>query len=662
MQQLVMLLNAGQFQQLEAQARGLIAEHPQFGPGWKILALAIHHQGGNALAEFHRAAQLLPKDHESHLNLANALMGVGQPEEAARCYRRALKLKPNDGQAHCGLGNALMATGKPDEALLCHQRAMRLEPDSFRAHYNLANALCNLGRHAEAKAGYRRATELAPDFAEAHYNLGNVLQDLGEFDASAASLRRALEIRPDFLDAHNNLGHVLSDLGQVEAAMASFRRALEIEPDNLDARSNRLFTACLIADQSPAQMLAEAQEFGRLAAKAARPYSSWCNDPDPERRLRIGFVSGDLRNHPVGYFAHSVLASLASQASGRLELHAYYNNTRADALTGKIKACCRGWHPVKALSDPVLAEKIRADRIDILFDLSGHTSFNRLSMFAWKPAPVQVAWLGYFATTGVGAIDYIVADPWTLPESEAASFIEKIWRLPETRLCFTRPDANLEVAPLPALVNGCPTFASFNTLAKMNDAVVALWARVLAEVPSSRLFLKAKQLADPSARTGVIERFAARGIDCGRLILEGPSPRDEYLATYRRVDIALDPFPFTGGTTTAEALWMGVPVLTLTGKSFLSRQGLGLLMNAGLPEWIAADEDDYVAKAVAQAGDPGGLSGLRAGLRQRVVASPLFDASRFAHHLDEALRNMWREWCRGQSRKDPTGPAGNLSN
>jgi FkbM family methyltransferase len=266
-------------------------------------------------------------------------------------------------------------------------------------------------------------------------------------------------------------------------------------------------------------------------------------------------------------------------------------------------------------------------------------------MFALKPAPVQVSWLGYFATTGVAEIDYLIADPWTLPESEEINFTEKIWRLPETRLCFTVPDVVLEVAPLPAIGSGYITFACFNNLTKMNDAVVALWARVLAAVPNSRLFLKAKQLNIEAVRQSTFERFAAHGIAAERLILEGPAPRAEYLAAYQRVDIALDPFPYTGGTTTAEALWMGVPVLTLAGKSFLSRQGVGLLMNTGLSEWVAEDHDDYIARAVSHASDLQVLSLLRGGLRQQVLASPIFDAQRFAEHFEAALRGMWQAWC-----------------
>ena len=269
-------------------------------------------------------------------------------------------------------------------------------------------------------------------------------------------------------------------------------------------------------------------------------------------------------------------------------------------------------------------------------------------MFAWKPAPLQATWIGYFATTGVSAIDYFIADPWTLPQSEEVNFTEKVWRLPETRFCFTAPDVDVEVSPLPALDTGHITFGCFNHLAKMNDRVVALWANVLASVPDSRLFLKSVQIGDASVRQAIVARFAANGVAADRLVLEGRSPLAEYLAAYQRVDIALDPFPYTGGATTAQSLWMGVPVLTLAGKSLVSRQGLGLLMNVGLPEWIAADAPDYVARAVSHARDLQRLASLRSTLRNRALASPIFDAPRFANHFAGALRGMWKEWCRQQ--------------
>jgi len=282
--------------------------------------------------------------------------------------------------------------------------------------------------------------------------------------------------------------------------------------------------------------------------------------------------------------------------------------------------------------------------VHVLLDLSGHTIHNRLPMFAYQPAPVQASWLGYLATTGVAAIDYLIADSWTLPTTDEASFTEKIWRLPETYLCFTPPEVEVAVSPLPALTEGCVTFGSFNSLTKMTDEVVALWARVLAAVPGSRLYLKTRQLKESAIRQSIIECYAAHGIESDQLILEDVVPgRAEHLATYHRVDIALDPFPYPGITTSAEALWMGVPVLTLAGGRFLSRQGVGLLMNTGLPEWVASDPDDYVARAALHAGDLQGLAALRASLRDRFLASPICDAKRFARHFELALEGMWKK-------------------
>jgi predicted O-linked N-acetylglucosamine transferase (SPINDLY family) len=382
-----------------------------------------------------------------------------------------------------------------------------------------------------------------------------------------------------------------------------------------------------------------------LAARNAHPFTNWSNTPEIGRRLRVGLLSGDLRSHPVGFFVESILAALAANASGQLQLMVYSTNFLTDGVTERIKATCHGWRCVAGLTDRSLAQLIRDDGIDILIDLSGHTAYNRLPMFAWKPAPVQVSWLGYFATTGVAAMDYLIADPWTLPQSEESNFTEKIWRMPETRLCFTAPDVDTQVAASPALANGYITFGCFNNLAKMNDAVVALWARILVAMPDSRLLLKAKQLGEASVRARTFERFAAQGIAADRLVPDSYSAREHYLKAYRQIDIALDPFPFTGGTTTAEALWMGVPVLSLTGESFIARQGIGLLMNAGLPDWIAADADDYVARAVRHASDVQRLATLRSGLRQQVLHSPIFDAPRFARHFEAALRGMWTHWC-----------------
>lgn len=712
--QLIALFNAGQYAELEARARTLVAQYPGSGFAWKVLGTALITQGKDGLQPLQQAVSLMPADAEAHSNLGNALKDASRLEEAVVSHRRALVIKPDFAVAHYNLGIALKDLGQLDEAVVSYRRALSFNPGFVDAHYNLGIALKDLGQLDEAAASYRQALALKPDYITAHYNLGMVLRDLGQLDEAITSYRWALALQPDYADAHgnlaialadqgkltesaaahrqalalkpdlpevhNNLGNVLKDLGKVDEAMASYhhalqlkpdwadvynnlgnvhkdrgqfaqaiasyRRALEIEPDFAVACGNLLFTHNYMPDQSPDMLLSEARHYGELVARHARPYTQWPHLPDAQRTLRVGLVSGDFNQHPVGYFIEGVLAALAAQSAGDLQVFAYANQLRDDALTERIKASCHGWCSAAGLSDQRLAERIRDDGIDILIDLSGHTAHGRLPMFAWRPAPIQVTWLGYFATTGVAEIDYLIADPWTLPASEEAHFTEAIWRLPDTRLCFTPPDVDVAVSTLPALANGYVTFGCFNNLSKMNDAVVALWSRVLQAVAGSRLFLKASQLDDAAVCQSVQDRFAAHGVAPERLILEGQSPRAAYLAAYGRVDIALDPFPFTGGATSAESLWMGVPVLTLAGDRFVSRQGLGLMTNAGLPQWVAQDADDYVARAVSHASDLPGLATLRCGLRQQMQTSPIFDAGRFAQAFQLALRGMWAEWLR----------------
>jgi predicted O-linked N-acetylglucosamine transferase (SPINDLY family) len=577
-------------------------------------------------------------------NLGAVQRKLGRFKDSAASFRRAVAADPEDALAHNNLGATLRTLGQLTEAVDSYRQALEIRPDFIEAHHNLGNLLSDLGEADLAVASYRQALEINPNFAESLTAMGAAFQTQGRFDEAVECHRRALAIKPDYAQAHSNLGNALQDLGQLESSLKSTRRALELQPDFTEAHNSLLFAHNYLADQPVAQLLTEARRFGEVVARHARPALAWRNTPDPQRRLRVGLVSGDFCIHPVGYFLEAVMAAVACSAAS-LELFAYPTRTCDDELSQRLKACCRAWHPLVGLSDEHAAELIRDDGIDVLIDLSGHTAFNRLPVFAWKPAPVQLSWLGYFATTGVQAIDYLLADPWTLPAGEESSFTEKIWRLPETRLCFTPPRTDVSVSPLPALSNGYVTFGCFNNLTKMNDGVVELWAQVLSAVPDSHLFLKARQLQHASAQREVMARFAAHGIEAGRLILEDYVPRGNYLAAYQRVDIALDPFPYPGGTTTVEALWMGVPVLTLAGERFLSRQGVGLMMNAGLPEWIASNPGDYLARAVAHAGDLQKLSALRAGLRPQVLASPVFDAPRFAGHFETALRGMWQAWC-----------------
>lgn len=438
------------------------------------------------------------------------------------------------------------------------------------------------------------------------------------------------------------MGNVLKDLGRVEEAIPCYQKAIAIEPDNASVRSGLLFAQNYLSDQPGEVLLRDAREYGELASRQARSFTSWTSPTEKGKMLRVGLVSGDFCRHPAGYFVENVMAGISRRSPPNIELYGYASHFKEDDLTQRVRANCAGWKVLAGIADEQAAKMIHDDQIDILIDLSGHTAHHRLSMFAWRPAPVQLTWLGYFATTGLTQIDYLIADDWSLPESEEVNFVEKIWRLPGTRLCFTPPQDDVSVNELPALANGFVTFGCFNHLGKMNDAVVALWARVLHASPGSRLFLKSPPLAQAGVREAIVGRFDRHGIEAGRLTFEGISSRKVYLEASWRVDIALDPFPYPGGATSAESLWMGVPVLTMAGTRFLSRQGSGILNAVGLADWIAADEEDYVLRAGKHASDITALASLRKGLRTKALASPLFDADQFAAHFEAAMLEIWK--------------------
>lgn len=593
-----------------------------------------------------KAVELEPDSPVALSNLGVVLRRQGKYADALNCFDRAVALNPGFSEAYLNSGTVHMALGQFDRALLAYQKALAINPQSAEAHSNCGAVLIRLERSTEAEQSLLKALSINPNLATALNNLGLVLSTTRRMGESVTYFERAIEVKPDYVDAYANLGGVLKDLGRLKEALRTLRQAVAIDPHCLIAHSNLLLVGSYTSEQPVQLLLSSARQYGETVAHIAKPYVDWQNTRKAERTLRIGLVSGDFCCHPVGYFLDSVLAQLTSFEAPKLEVFAYACRQSDDVMSRRLHSYCASWQSVVGLSDEEFARLVHdEDHIDILIDLAGHTANNRLAMFAWKPAPVQVTWLGYFATTGVAAIDYILADPWTLPIDQETNFTERVWRLPETRLCFTPPDVMIEVNPLPALSLGFITFGCFNNLSKMNDEVVRIWAQILTAVPSSRLFLKYQQLGDVSLRQDTLARFASYGVVADRLILEDYGPRAEYLAAYHRVDICLDPFPFPGGTTTAESLWMGVPVLTLAGESFLSRQGVGLLMNAGLSEWIAHDVKDYVDRAIYHAGQLLKLSTVRNQLRQQVLASPIFNAERFANHFETALRTMWRVWC-----------------
>ena len=597
---------AQNFERAETRAKALTRDFPGHPFGWKVLGAVFSVTGRfeASLTPMRAAIALRPDDAETFKNIAISLVKLRRSVEGEEACRNAIRLAPGYAQAHLNLGNALI----------------------------------DLGRMTEAEASYREAVRLQPGYAEAHGNLGNALKFLGRFTQAEASYREAIRLNPGDAHAHNNLGDVFKDLCRLTEAEAYYRKAIDLKPNYPEARSNLLFCLNYIESLPPGDALAEARrQASAISAMAEPKFTAWHAEPDPAR-LRVGFVSGDLINHPVGYFAEGVMRHLDQS---RFELVAFPTTPKVDDLTHRLQSLCQGWLPLFGKNDQEAASLIHQQGVHVLIDLSGHTADNRLPVFAHRPAPVQVSWLGYFATTGLPEMDYFVGDAHMAPEQEGRHFSETLWALPETWLCLTPPGQSVAIARTPASRNGFITFGCQGNLSKMNDAVIKLWARVLVRVPNSKLFLKSKQLADAQVVAETERRFAARGVSADRLILEGPSTRADYFEAYNRIDMVLDTFPYPGGTTSVDALWMGVPVLTLEGDRFLSRLGESIARNALQSDWIARGHDDYVEKAAAFAADLEGLAARRETLRDRVLRTPLFDTRRFAGHFGDALWGMW---------------------
>ena len=597
-----------------------------------------------AIACYRRALELKPRYAEAHNNLGLALSDQGKLDEAVACYRRALELWPTFAGAHSNLGNALKDQGKFDEAIACYRRALELKPDFAEAYNSLGNALNDQGKLDEAVACCRRATEFKPDYAEAHNNLGNALKGQGKLDDAVACYRRALELNPDFAGAHSNLGSALKGQGNLNEAIACYRRALELMPDFVNAHSNLVFTQVFCPGYDAQTLYEEHRRWNQQhAVPLAKFIQPHLNDRSPDRRLRIGYVSPDFRSHPVGLF---LLPLLESHDHGSFEIFCYASVRIPDAMTDRCHAHADAWRDVLDLSDKQVARVIRQDQVDILVDLAMHTGDNRLLVFARKPAPVQITYLAYCGTTGLDTMDYRLTDSYLDPPGQSERFYsEQSVRLPETYWCYRPLIETPPVNALPALEAGQVSFGCLNNFCKVTDSVLTAWSRLLQVVPNSRLLLHARA---GSHRDRVRTFLAGQGISAQRLAFVDSLPTAEYFRVYQRIDVALDPFPYGGGTTTCDALWMGVPVVSLAGQTAVGRGGVSLLSNVGLPELITQDGEQYVQVAAELASDLPRLSQLRATLRDRMQRSPLMDAPRFARNVEAAYRTMWQRWCAKQ--------------
>lgn len=598
---------------------------------------------GNAAAARDVAVKALvhhPQEAGLHIFVGNIDRQNGDDALALQAYGRAAEINPQLAEAQGNIAMILQRQGKHAAAEASYKKLIALEPGRYEAHYNLGIVLQALGRLDEAITSYLQALAIKPDAGAIYHNLGNAYRDAARPDEAEASFRQATTLESAARGwAYSGLGDVLRDKGQMQQALDAYRTAFATDPDYLDAHCSLLFNLCFGAYCSPEEYRKEIDTYHHKLAARRKPYTSWLPRPvASEPRLRVGLVSGDLRLHPVGYFLENVIPHIDKQA---IELFAYASSKHQDALTDRLRPYFSQWMSIAGMNDEAAAALIHADALDVLLDLSGHTADNRLPLFACKPAPVQASWLGYFGSTGVPGMDYVLADRISIPENTAEYFTEKICYLPQTRLCFAPPVGGpAQVSPLPALNKGHLTFGSFQSAGKLNDFTLALWADVLKRLPQAKLRLQNRQLQSASFRQDMLGRFSKLGIAEQRLELHGPSSREAYLAAHAEVDMILDSFPYAGGTTTCEALWMGVPTLSLTGQTMASRQGASLLGYAGLADWVAKDSDEFVALAVAHASRLDELTVLRQGLREQVAASSLFDGPLFARGLESALRQM----------------------
>ena len=623
--------------------------------------------------------ELQPEHGEAHLNLGNVLFTQGKHEDAVMHYQTALRINPNNAGVLCNLGNALSSLERHVEAEENYQAAIRLNPNLFEPYYNLGNLqlaqkhfdeaennylqairlnpnfapaynnvgnlLNEQGRIQHATKYYQYAIKLSPDFAEAYNNLGINLKVLGSISAADEMTQLALRNKPDYAEAHFNLGNIRTLKGLSESAIDHLTQALEIEPGDAGAHSSLLMSMYYRSEYSPKDHLQAAMEWGMRHSPQQRCLTPPDNNPDPQRILRIGYVSGDFWSHPVGYFIKTVLAN---HDRSRYEVFCYYNNTKNDVLTRRLQQSTDHWRNISDQSDKNVALQIRQDNIDLLIDLSGHTERNRLLAFAHKPAPIQATWMGYFGTSGLPAMDYIIADPYVIPPEEEHYYVEQVMRLTNNYLCFSPPDNAPEPSPLPALSAGKLTFGCFNHAAKLTEMVIECWAKLLHALPNAQLHLKNKSFGDSGVRQRYQGLFVSKGIGTERIKFSGYSPRNELLTVYHEIDISLDPFPYNGGTTTMEALWMGVPVISLRGNQFVSHVGESILINAGLNGNVVDTEYAYITKAVELASDLPRLAEIRAGLRARLLKSPLCDGPGFTRDLEAAFRRAWEIWCQSQ--------------
>ncbi len=590
-----------------------------------------------AATHYQQCLQANPRHGSAAYNLGLIFSAVGDLPATTECYRTVVKLEPGNAEGHARLADALVRGGQLADGIASFRTASKLQPDQPRHLYNLGLALANSGAAAEATQTITRALKLNPDYAEAHNAMGLNLEAQGRKDDALFHYQKAVQLKPDLADAWSNLGTNLSEQGRCDEAVDCLRESLVHKPNAPAIFSNLLLLLNYTSKVAPAEV---AREHFAWAARFAPPAPSAppvSTPHDPRRRLRIGYLSPDFRQHTVSSFLELLLTH---HNRDQVEVYAYGSVLRPDEVTGRLSKLADHYRPVGGLPDEQVYASIQADRIDVLIDLAGHTAGNRLQLLAARPAPVQCTLFGYPNTTGLAAVDYRVTDPLSDPEGVTEPLAaEALLRLPEVPWCYAPPKADVPVTALPCLAKKWFTFGCLNNPAKISEACLAAWTKLVISIPGTRLVVLGGQ-----SNAGVkklADRFVQGGILRDRVEVISRVPKEQYFETYQRFDVTLDPFPYNGGVTTGDSLWMGVPVLTVAGNTYVSRQGLMANAAVGLPEFVADSPESLIDLARSWSKRRDELAAIRAGLRARLLASPLGDAPRYVRNLETALREVW---------------------
>lgn len=567
-------------------------------------------------------------------------------KQAIELYIKAINLDPKNTLAVTSLCAIYFNMGKLGVVEKILQGAIKIAPENCYFYFQLGKLYTTQRQFDKALAQFLKAFELNKQFKEIYLNLTHVYAEKHEYVTALDYAREGLKKYPDYAKLYNNIAFILRALGDIEGAFRYQEISVDKNPKDFSLFSNHLFYLSQSPSVSPEEFIEKAKEYGRRVSQGIKPYETWPALTSKEK-LRIGFVSGDFRNHPVSFFLENWLGLIDKD---KFELVAYYNFYQNDEKTLSLHSMFSEWYPITALSDAELAEKIHNDRINILIDIAGHSAHNRLPAFAWKPAPVQISWIGFPTSTGLSQIDYMLPNREMSPPEFDHHYVEKQWYLPSAG-CLKPPEVDIEVNELPALKNGYITFGSFHSVTKLTDQVLETWSEILKRVPDSKIFFKCKELKETKTQEELTTKLFNLGITQDRILLEGPCDLKDYFAAYHSIDIGLDPFPYNSGTVGYHSVWMGVPFIALAGDRLLSRVGYSTMSLVGLNRYTASTIEEYINTAVDAVSDSDALNKVRQTLRQISLESGLYDGKKMASDLETAFEDMWQLFLKNNENK-----------